>query len=762
MSGDDTRERKLRAEALAYHESEPRGKVKVVPTKPHGNARELSLAYSPGVAYPCLEIAERPEDAYRYTAKGNLVAVISNGTAVLGLGNIGALASKPVMEGKGLLLKTFADIDVFDIEVDTEDPETFIRTVVSISKTFGGINLEDIKAPECFEIERRIAEETDIPVMHDDQHGTAIISGAALLNAVELQGKTLDSIDVVVAGAGASAIACARHYVALGVDPTRVTMCDSKGILTRERLDAGELNQYKAEFAQDRAAGDLRDALVGADVLLGLSRGGLVDASMVASMAPRPIVFALANPNPEITPEEVRSVRSDAIIATGRSDYPNQVNNVLGFPYIFRGALDVRASDITAGMKMAATHSLADLAKEPVPDYISRAYSGAQLTFGPEYIIPKPFDRRVLLWEASAVASAAVEEGVAGIDAASFDPEIYRATLERRLGLSYSVMRSVMDQVRDRGRRIVFVEGDNEKVIRAADRLSDEGVCLPILLGPVKRIRAKIEELGLAFEYEAFNPRNDPRRTTAYADRFHEERARKGITRVDAERLLKSRPHFASAMVAAGDAHGLVGGIARNYADVLRPALEVIGTDEDAFGLIGCYLMVVNGRLMFLGDATVNVYPDKERLAHIAVQTAHVARRFGVTPRVAMLSFSNFGSSRALRTERIEEAIDLARHLDPDLLIDGPMQGNTALDPEAMAEYPFMAFDEPANVLICPNLAAANIAYKLLENLADVEMIGPILEGLNRPVQVVARTDGVRHIANMAAICALDSLRRGD
>ena len=754
------KERLLRREALEYHEAKPRGKIKVVPTKPHSTAHELSLAYSPGVAYPCLDIAERPEDAYRYTSKGNLVAVISNGTAVLGLGNIGALASKPVMEGKGLLLKTFADIDVFDIEVDTEDPESFIETVVNISKTFGGINLEDIKAPECFEIERRIAEATDIPVMHDDQHGTAIISAAALLNAVELQEKSLDSIKVVVIGAGASAIACANHYVAIGVRRENISMVDSKGIVTKSRLEAGELNEYKAPFAHEREAGDLADALQGADVMLGLSRGGLVNKEMIASMAEKPIIFALANPTPEITPEEILEVRDDAIIATGRSDYPNQVNNVLGFPYIFRGALDVRARDITQGMKMAATHSLAQLAKEPVPDYISAAYDGATMQYGPEYIIPKPFDRRVLIWEASAVAQAAVEEGVAAVQPDEFSIVDYREQLEARLGLSYSIMRHVINQVRGKGKRIVFPEGDNEKVLRAAAQLVEQKICYPILLGPVKRIERMIDELGLHFEYEVFDPRKDKRRKGVFAEKLMERRSRKGMTYPDAHRLLKSRPYFASQMVMNGDADGFVGGVSRNYGDVLRPTLELIGPDENAHCVVGCYMMNVKGRTIFLADATVNVYPDSRTLAEIAVQTAKVARRFGVAPRVAMLSFSNFGSSRAQRSERIEDAIEFARELDPSLVIDGPMQADTALDIDVQSEYPFMSFDGPANVLICPNLASANIAYKLLEQLGDAEMTGPILDGLDKPVQLLARADGVRHIVNMAAICALDAIRQ--
>ena len=757
---EDWREQAIKKEALEYHEASPRGKIKVMPTKPHSTAHELSLAYSPGVAYPCLEIAENPDDAYRYTSKGNLVAVISNGTAVLGLGNIGALASKPVMEGKGLLLKTFADIDVFDIQIDTEDPEEFIKTVCNIAPTFGGINLEDIKAPECFEIERRIAEATNIPVMHDDQHGTAIISGAALLNAAELQGKKLSEIKVVVAGAGASAIACASHYVALGVNRGNILMCDSQGIMTKKRLEAGELNEFKAPFAVDSDGGSLADALVGADVMLGLSRGGLVNGEMVSKMASKPIIFALANPTPEIMPHEVLAVRDDAIIATGRSDFSNQVNNVLGFPYIFRGALDVRARDITPGMKMAATKALAALAKEPVPDYISHAYSGESMQYGPDYIIPKPFDRRVLIWEAADVAEAAVNEGIAAIKPEDFDKQAYKESLEARLGMSYSVMRGVFNQVKGREKRIVFPEGDNEKVIRAAAQCVEQQICVPILLGNEKSIRQTMSELNIEFDCEITNPRYDERRIGNYDIHLLQNRSRKGMTTLDAQRLLKSRPYFAAQMVEIGDADGFLGGVSRNYADVLRPCLEVIGSDEDSHCAIGCYMMVVKGRLIFLGDATVNVYPDSKTLADIAVQTAKVARRFGVEPKVAMLSFSNFGSSRAQRSERIEEAIDMAREMDKSLSIDGPMQADTALDADVQSEYPFMAFDGPANILICPNLASANIAYKLLEQLGDAEMTGPILDGLDKPVQLLARADGVRHIVNMAAICSLDAIRK--
>lgn len=757
---DDKKERLLKREALEYHETKPYGKIKVVPTKPHSTAHELSLAYSPGVAYPCLEIAERPEAAYKYTSKANLVAVISNGTAVLGLGNIGPLASKPVMEGKGLLLKTFADIDVFDIEVDTEDPESFIETVVNISKTFGGINLEDIKAPECFEIEKRIAAETDIPVMHDDQHGTAIISGAALINAVNLQGKKLATIKVVVIGAGASAIACANHYVALGVKRQNILMCDSHGILTKNRLDKGELNEYKAAFAHDISDGQLSDAIVGADVLLGLSKGGLVSKDMVSNMAKKPIIFALANPTPEITPEEVKEIRDDAIIATGRSDYPNQVNNVLGFPYIFRGALDVRAKDITQKMKMAATMSLAELAREPVPDYISEAYDGATMQFGPDYIIPKPFDRRVLIWEASAVAKAAVDEGIARISPEDFSVSEYREELESRLGMSYSIMRHMINQVRGRGKRIVFPEGDNEKVLRAASQLVEQGICKPILLGSKERIDTMMDELGLHFSYEVSDPRHDERRKMLYAPALFKRRKRKGMTLEDAERLLKSRPYFASQMVASGDADGFVGGVSRNYADVLRPTIEVIGSDSSAHCVIGCYMVNVKGRTIFIADATVNVYPDSPTLAEIAIQTSKIARRFGIDPKVAMLSFSNFGSTRAQRSTRIEEAVALTREIDPTLKIDGPMQADTALNSAVQADYPFMDFEGPANVLVLPNLAAANIAYKLLEELGGAEMTGPILEGMDKPVQLVARSDGVRHIVNMATICAADAIRQ--
>ena len=750
---------RLRKEALDYHAANPPGKLTVVPTKPHGTSHELSLAYSPGVAFPCKEIESDPDSAYKYTSKGNLVAVVSNGTAVLGLGDIGPLAGKPVMEGKGLLFKAFADIDVFDIEVDKTDVEGFVDTVKAIAPTFGGINLEDIKAPECFEIEKRLVEELDIPVMHDDQHGTAIISGAALLNGLELVDKGISEVRIVISGAGASAISCARHYVRLGVDKANIVMVDSKGILTKARLDSGDLNEYKAEFARNLPEGSISDAMIGCDVFLGLSKGGLVSPEMVKSMAERPLIFALANPDPEILPEDVLSVRDDAIIATGRSDYPNQINNVLGFPYIFRGALDVRATRITEGMKMAATKAIAELARETVPDDVLSAYDGEQIQFGPEYIIPKPFDARVLIWEASAVAAAAVEEGVAGISPKDFSYEKYREELEARLGLTRSIMRRVINQAKRDKKRIVFCEGEDPTVIKAASQCISEGICEPILLGNIDRIGAVKEELGLNFDCEEIDVRYDPRRRGSYAQELHDIRGRKGVTLEDATRLMKNSTYFAPMMVHMGDADGYLGGVSHHYPDIVKPCLQIIGPEKDSHRIVGMYMMTVNGDLMFIGDATINIYPDSRTLAEIAIQTAKVARRFGVKPRVAMLSFSNFGTSSEMRTDRVEEAISIARELDPDLIIDGPMQADTALVPEIQKEYPFMSFDGPANILICPNLASANIAYKLLQRIAGAEMTGPILEGLSKPAHVLQRGDSVRDVVHMAAICAVDAQR---
>ena len=750
---------RLREEALDYHRLPTPGKLSTKPSKPHSTAHELSLAYSPGVAYPCLEISENEELAFSYTSKGNLVGVISNGTAVLGLGDIGAIAGKPVMEGKGLLFKSFADIDVFDIEVDRTSVDEFVEAVKAIAPTFGGINLEDIKAPECFEIERRLKDELDIPVMHDDQHGTAIISGAALINGLDVVGKNIDDVTVVISGAGASAISCARHYLRLGVNRNKILMCDSKGLLTKSRAAKGELNEYKMEFVNDREDCSLGDVMVGADVFLGLSKGGVVNGEMVASMADKPLIFALANPDPEILPEDVRAVRDDAIIATGRSDYPNQINNVLGFPYIFRGALDVRATSITEKMKMAATMALSRLAKETVPDDVLEAYEGVSIQYGPDYLIPKPFDARVLIWEASAVAQAAVDEGVSRIDPDSFDLQTYREQLESRLGLTRSVMRSVINRAKRDLQRIVFSEGEDPTIIKAASHCIREKICVPILLGQVERIHSAITDMGLDFECEIIDPRYDERRRGNYADELHDLRGRRGISRLDAIELLKQPTWFAPMMVRKGDADGYLGGVSHNYPDIVKPCLKIIGTSGDAHRVVGSYMMTVGGQVMFIGDATININPDARTLAEIAVRTASVAKRFGVKPKVAMLSFSNFGSSGELRSTRIEESIKMAREIDPDLIIDGPMQADTALVPEQQSDFPFMSFKGPANVLICPSLASANIAYKLLQRLAGAEMTGPILDGLSRPAHVLQRGDSVREVVHMAAICAVDAQR---
>ena len=585
--------KQLRKDALDYHASYPPGKVTVSPTKPHGTQGDLSLAYSPGVAYPCEEIRDNPEDVYRYTSKGNLVAVISNGTAVLGLGDIGPLASKPVMEGKGLLFKAFADIDVFDIEVDRTDVDQFVEAVKAIAPTFGGINLEDIGAPECFEIERRLVEELDIPVMHDDQHGTAIISGAALLNGLEVVGKRIEDVKVAILGAGASAISCGKHYIRLGVTKENLIMVDSKGIITSERMENGDLNTYKSEFARDIDEGGIKDALSGADVFLGLSKGGVVSPDMIVPMAENPLIFALANPDPEITPEQVASVRDDAIVATGRSDYPNQINNVLGFPYIFRGALDVRAREITEEMKMAATKALAQLAKEPVPDDVSSAYGGEKMTFGRDYLIPKPFDARVLIWEASAVAEAAVNGGVAGISKEDFNLEKYREELESRLGLTRSIMRRVINQAKRDQKRIVFCEGEDPTIVKAASQCISEKICVPILLGQKKRIEAVKEELGLEFECEVIDVRYDERRRGSYAEELHRLRGRRGMTNEDAVRQLRSTTYFAPMMVKMGDADGYLGGVSHQYPDIVKPCLQVIGPDPNSHRIVGMYMMIL-------------------------------------------------------------------------------------------------------------------------------------------------------------------------
>ena len=743
-------------EALAYHSQGRKGKLEVVPTKPTATQRDLALAYSPGVAIPCLEIARDPLLAYEYTAKGNLVAVISNGTAVLGLGNIGPLAGKPVMEGKAVLFKRFADIDVFDLEVATLDVDEFVRTVQLLEPTFGGINLEDIRAPECFEIERRLKALMSIPVFHDDQHGTAIISSAALLNALEISGRQPDAVRMVISGAGAAAIACRELYVRLGVDPAKVVVCDSKGVIYRGRpgLDAS-----KEAVAAATAARTLAEALVGADVFVGLSVKGLVTAEMLRSMAPDPIVFAMANPDPEIAYDEAKAARPDAIVATGRSDYPNQVNNVLGFPFLFRGALDVRATDINEEMKMAAVRALAALAREDVPDSVLKAYDLPSLRFGREYLIPKPFDHRVLLRVAPAVARAAAESGVARQPIADF--EAYERRLETIISRRLELMRGLFAQARRHPKRIVFPEGENEKVLRAAKVIVDQGLAHPILLARREVIAAKLRDLDLSEDAVTILHSLSSPDLPRYAQAIHERRRRDGITLEDAMKQMRSRNFFASMMVELGDADGLISGLTQHYNETIRPALQIHGLREGVQRVSGAYVLIFRDRLFFLADTTVNIDPSAEELAEIAVLTAGLARRFGVFPRVAMLSFSNFGSNSHPSALKVKRATEIAHRLDPELILDGEMQADTAVLESILEEsYSWSRLNGPANVLIFPELQSANIAYKLLWRLAGAEAIGPILLGLEKPVHVLQRGVEVSDIVNMAAICVIDAQER--
>ncbi len=744
----------LDEDALEYHGADPPGKVEIATTKPTNTQRDLSLAYSPGVAAPCLAIEEDPQDAYSYTAKGNLVGVVSNGSAVLGLGDIGAGASKPVMEGKGVLFKRFADIDVFDIELDHEDPDAFASCVAAMEPTFGGINLEDIKAPECFLIEERLREEMSIPVFHDDQHGTAIISGAALLNAAELAGKRLDELEVVFSGAGASAIASARFYVSLGVRPEHITMCDSSGIITEARAD--EVNEYKRQFARDVPEGDLADALDGADVFVGLSIGGIVSQEMVRSMGDNPIIFAMANPDPEITYEDAKDARDDDVImATGRSDYPNQVNNVLGFPFIFRGALDVRATEINEAMKVAAAEALADLAKQDVPDEVVKAYGDEPLQFGPDYIIPKPLDPRVLFEVAPAVARAAVDSGAARRE---IDFEEYREELEARLGKSREMMRVVLNKAQSEPKRVALCEGEDEKMIRAAYQLEERGIAEPVLIGDRAEIGAVADDLGLDFSPEIVDP--DDGAHDEYVDRLHELRRRKGVTRSEAEERIRKDPnYFGSVMVERGDADAMLTGLTHHYPSALRPPLQVIGTAEDANYAAGVYLLTFKNRIVFCADATVNQTPDEEILAEITRHTADLARRFNVEPRAALLSYSNFGSVDNEGTRKPREAARVLRN-DPsvDFPVDGEMQADTAVVEEILTgTYEFTDLDEPANVLVFPNLEAGNIGYKLLQRLGGAEAIGPMLVGMDKPVHVLQRGDEVKDIVNLAGVAVVDA-----
>ncbi len=743
-------------ESLDYHKRAPKGKLGIVPTKPCSTQYDLTLAYSPGVAEPCLAIQENPSDVYEYTAKGNLIAVISNGTAVLGLGNIGAAASKPVMEGKALLFKRFADVDSIDLEMATEDPEAFIAAVKLLEPGFGGINLEDIKSPECFYIEERLRAEMNIPVMHDDQHGTAIISGAALVNACELAGKRLQDVKIVVNGAGASAVACAHFYVSLGATRANIIMCDSKGVIYKGRT--ASMNKYKEVFAVETPLRTLQEALAGADVFIGLSVANAVTQDMVKAMAPNPIIFAMANPDPEITYEDAKTARPDAIVATGRSDYPNQVNNVLGFPFIFRGALDVRAKHINEAMKVAAARALAALAREDVPDEVVKAYGNARITFGAEYLIPKPLDPRVLLWEAPAVAQAAMDSGVARIN---IDIEAYREQLEARQGKSREMMRIVFNKAAANPKRIVLAEGNNEKVVRAARQLVDEGLAHPVLLGAESEVRAVAHHLNLDLDgIHIVDLKTSPDRRR-YARRLYDLRHRKGVTMVEAEEKLTQRNYFAATMVEQGDADGMISGMSLHYPDVMRPALQVIGTENGAAA--GVYLVTIKDRVLFFADCTVNIELNAEKLANVAILTAKLARQFDVEPRVAMLSFSNFGSTRHPRADLVREAVGIVRQIEPALRIDGELMADTALSDEALrADYPFTVLGKSANVLIFPNLEAGNIAYKLMKSLADAEVVGPILVGMAQPVHVLQRGDSVRSIVNLAALAVVEAQRQQD
>ncbi len=744
----------IRAEdALAYHADGRRGKIEVTPTKPVATQRDLSLAYSPGVAEPCREIARDPELVYRYTAKGNLVAVVSNGTAVLGLGDVGPAAAKPVMEGKAVLFKKFADIDVFDLELDAREPDAFVAAVRALEPTFGGVNLEDIRSPECFEIERRLQREMGIPVFHDDQHGTAIISAAALLNALEIAGKSVGDVRVVFAGAGAAAVACATLYISLGVRPENLLMADQHGVLREGRDEP--VQPHHAPFIRGTGAATLAQALRDADVLVGLSVGGIVSPAMVASMARDPIVFALANPDPEISYPEARASRPDVIMATGRSDYPNQVNNVLGFPFIFRGALDVRARAINEPMKLAAVRALADLARAGVPDTVARAYGNQAFRFGRDYLLPKPFDPRVLLWVAPAVAQAAAESGVAR---KHLDPEAYRHELEARLGRAREVMRGVIAKAQRSPRRIVFPEGEHDRILKACEIMRDERIARPILLGNPARIRQRIEELGLdLLDCPVIRPRDAPERER-YARLLFERRQRRGITLSEARELMKGANYFGTMMVEVGDADGLLSGIDQHYAETIRPALQIVGTEEGTRRISGLYLIVLKRGLYFLADTAVNIEPTAEDLAEIALLTARTARRFEVEPRVAMLSFSNFGSSDHHLAGKVRRATELLKARAPELAADGEMQVDTALVPEIVeSTYPFSTLQGEANVLVFPSLEAGNAAYQLLHRLGGGDRVGPILQGLRKPVHVLTRSSDVSDVVNMAAIAVVEA-----
>lgn len=742
-------------EALEYHAKGRPGKIEVIPTKPTNSQRDLSLAYSPGVAEPCLRISDNKDDVYKYTAKGNLVAVISNGTAVLGLGDIGPEASKPVMEGKGLLFKIFADIDVFDIELDVKNVDDFVKVVKTLEPTFGGINLEDIKAPECFEIERRLKEEMNIPVMHDDQHGTAIISGAALINACELQKKKLDKVKIVVNGAGAAAISCTKMYVALGAKKENVIMVDRKGCI---RNDRENLDPSKAEFATNRNVTTLEDAIKGSDVFIGLSAADVLTPEMLKSMNKNPIVFAMANPDPEIAYPLAVKTRKDVIMATGRSDFPNQVNNVLGFPYIFRGALDVRATSINEDMKIAAVHAIAALTKQPVPEVVYQAYNTQSLKFGPEYIIPKPTDPRLITEVAPAVAKAAMDSGVAKGVIEDWDK--YREELRLRLGKDDRIMRNLSDAAKANPKRVVFAEADQYKVLRAAQIVKEEGIAQPILLGNKKKIQKIIEDNLLDLhQVPIIDPIEevDTERFQLYVDHLYKKRQRKGVSLLEARKYLMDRNYYAASMVQFGDADTMISGLTKNYGTTIRPALHVIGTQPGS-RLAGMYMMLTAKGPVFFGDTTVNADPTAEELVDITLLLNTEVKKLGLNPRIALLSYSNFGSNDGYVPNKVQKAIRILHEKHPDVLVDGEMQGNFAVNNRLLeANFPFSKLlGAPANVLVFPNLESGNIAYKLLQEIGKAEAVGPVLLGMNKPVHVLQLDSTVREIVNMTTIAVVD------
>ncbi len=741
-------------DALDYHSQGRPGKIEVIPTKPYSSQRDLALAYSPGVAEPCLRIAENKDDVYKYTAKGNLVAVISNGTAVLGLGDIGPEAGKPVMEGKGLLFKIFADIDVFDLELDTKNVDDFVKIVKALEPTFGGVNLEDIKAPECFEIERRLKAEMKIPVMHDDQHGTAIISAAALLNACELQKKKMEKIKIVVNGAGAAAISCSRLYVSLGAKKENMVMCDRTGVI---RADRENLDAIKQEFATKRNLHTLEEAMKDADVFIGLSSADCVSVAMLKSMAKNPIVMAMANPNPEIAYELAIKARKDIIMATGRSDYPNQVNNVLGFPYIFRGALDVRATAINEEMKIAAVRAIAELARKTVPEAVNMAYNLRNIKFGKDYIIPKPMDYRLMTNVSMAVAKAAIDSGVARKKITDWDA--YGEELKRRLGTDDAIMRAITNKAKSDPKRVVFAEADNYKILKAAQIVKDENLAIPILLGNKEKIQKIIAENALELDgVEIIDPALEPERSHKYAQSLFEKRQRRGFTLIEATKAMRDRNYFGSSMVEFGEADAMISGLTKNYASTIKPALQIIGTEEGVGRVAGMYMMMTEKGPIFFGDTTVTVNPSVEELVDITLLLEKSVRKFNIQPRIAMLSYSNFGSNEGEVPEKTRKAVAILHEKYPEIVVDGEMQGNFAINNCLLKDnFPFSTLaDAPANTLVFPNLESGNIAYKLLQELGGAEAIGPILLGLKKPVHIVQLGSSVREIVNMVTIAVLD------